>query len=80
MKIDQSLVAGLGVNEQDTAIVRATIELAHNLGLVVVAVGVETDAQLEALAILGCDRAQGYLFAPPLPPDQLITWLERGTD
>ena len=80
VKIDQSLVAGLGVNEQDTAIVRATIELAHNLGLVVVAVGVETDAQLEALAILGCDRAQGYLFAPPLPPDQLITWLERGTD
>ena len=77
VKIDQSLVGGLGVDEQDTAIVRATIDLAHNLGLVVVAVGVETDAQLEALAILGCDRAQGYLFAPPLPAEQLVTWLEQ---
>ena len=77
VKIDQSLIGGLGVDEQDTAIVRATIDLAHNLGLLVVAVGVETDAQLEALAILGCDRAQGYLFAPPLPAAQLVTWLEQ---
>jgi EAL domain-containing protein (putative c-di-GMP-specific phosphodiesterase class I) len=78
VKIDQSLVAGLGVHEQDTAIVRATIELAHQLGLIVVAVGVETDEQLEALAILGCDRAQGYLFAPPQPADELLAWLASG--
>jgi len=71
VKIDRSLVGGLGINEQDTAIVRATVELAHNLGLVVTAVGVENEEQLEALGILGCDRAQGYLFAPPLPADQL---------
>jgi diguanylate cyclase (GGDEF)-like protein/PAS domain S-box-containing protein len=71
VKIDRSLVGGLGINEQDTAIVRATVELAHNLGLVVTAVGVENEEQLEALGILGCDRAQGYLFAAPLPADQL---------
>lgn len=70
VKIDRSLIAGLGTNEHDTAIVRATIELAHNLGLTVVAVGVEFEEQLEMLQILGCDRAQGYLFAPPLPPDE----------
>jgi diguanylate cyclase (GGDEF)-like protein/PAS domain S-box-containing protein len=70
VKIDRSLIAGLGVNEHDTAIVRATVELAHNLGLTVVAVGVETDVQLEYLQHLGCDRAQGYHFAPALPADQ----------
>ncbi len=69
VKIDRSLIQGLGTNEQDTAIVRATIELAHNLGLTVVAVGVEYEEQLDMLQILGCDRAQGYLFAPPLPPE-----------
>jgi EAL domain-containing protein (putative c-di-GMP-specific phosphodiesterase class I) len=71
VKIDQSLVAGLGVHENDTAIVRATVELAHTLGLDVCAVGVETDEQLEALGILGCDRAQGYLFAPAMAADDL---------
>jgi diguanylate cyclase (GGDEF)-like protein/PAS domain S-box-containing protein len=72
VKIDRSLVAGLGSSEQDTAIVRATIELAHNLGLTVVAVGVETDEQLDMLQLLGCDRAQGYLFAPPVAADQFV--------
>lgn len=69
VKIDRTLIAGLATDEQDTAIVRATVELAHNLGLIVVAVGVETSGQLEALQVLGCDRAQGYLYAPPLSPD-----------
>ncbi len=77
VKIDRSLVAGIGLDEHDTAIVRATIELAHNLGLTVTAVGVETEEQLEALGILGCDRAQGYLFAPALPADQLLTRLRQ---
>jgi diguanylate cyclase (GGDEF)-like protein/PAS domain S-box-containing protein len=71
VKIDRSLVGGLGLNEQDTAIVRATVELAHNLGLVVTAVGVENEEQLDALGILGCDRAQGYLFGPPVPSELL---------
>ena len=64
---------GLLVNEHDTAIVRATIDLAHNLGLIVVAVGVETDEQLEYLRLLGCDRAQGYYFAAPVPAEQFAT-------
>ncbi len=79
VKIDRTLVAGLGIDEQDTAIVRATIELAHNLGLVVTAVGVENEEQLEALGILGCDRAQGYLFAPAVPADQLGTVMTGGS-
>ncbi len=78
VKIDRSLVAGLGIDDQDTAIVRATIELAHNLGLVVTAVGVENEEQLEALGILGCDRAQGYLFAPAVPADQLGAVMSGG--
>ena len=57
---------------------RATIELAHSLGLVVVAVGVESQAQLDALAILGCDHAQGYLFSAPVAPDDLLGQLELG--
>jgi EAL domain-containing protein (putative c-di-GMP-specific phosphodiesterase class I) len=75
VKIDRSLISGLGLNEHDTAIVRATVELAHNLGLIVVAVGVETDEQLEYLELLGCDRAQGYHFAPALPPEQFAEHL-----
>ena len=78
VKIDQSLVAGLGLHEHDTAIVRATVELAHNLGLSVIAVGVETEEQLEALGFLGCDRAQGYLYSPALPADQLAVRLREG--
>jgi len=73
VKIDRSLIQGLGSNEHDTAIVRATIELAHNLGLVVVAVGVEFEEQLEMLQILGCDRAQGYLFSAPVPPESFAS-------
>jgi diguanylate cyclase (GGDEF)-like protein/PAS domain S-box-containing protein len=78
VKIDRELIRGLGLDEQDTAIVRATIELAHNLGLVVVAVGVENEEQLEMLQLLECDRVQGYLFAPAVAPDEFVTRVERG--
>jgi diguanylate cyclase (GGDEF)-like protein/PAS domain S-box-containing protein len=70
VKIDRSLIAGLGEDERDTAVVRATIELARDLGLTVVAVGVEYDHQLELLGELGCELAQGYLFSPPVAPDE----------
>lgn len=70
VKIDRSLIAGLGEDERDTAVVRATIELARDLGLTVVGVGVETERQLEVLADLGCQLAQGYLFSPPVGPDE----------
>lgn len=78
VKIDRSLISGLGVNEHDTAIVRATVELAHNLGLTVIAVGVENDEQLEYLQLLGCDRAQGYYFAPPVPADEFADKVTSG--
>ncbi len=57
---------------------RATIELAHNLGLIVVAVGVESDEQLEMLQLLECDRVQGYLFAPPVAPDEFVSRVQGG--
>ena len=78
VKIDRSLIAGLGVDDRDTAIVRATIELAHTLKLTVVAVGVENQGQLDHLTGLGCDQAQGFLFSLPVDPEQLRADLEAG--
>jgi diguanylate cyclase (GGDEF)-like protein len=75
VKIDRSFVAGLGTDVSDTAIVRSVIDLAHALSLQVVAEGVEQPEQLDALQSLGCDVAQGYLFAPPLPTEDLLPWL-----
>jgi diguanylate cyclase (GGDEF)-like protein/PAS domain S-box-containing protein len=70
VKIDRGLIAGLGVDQEDTAIVRATIELGHSLNLLVVAVGVETEEQLEFLRMLECDRAQGFFYLPAVPADE----------
>ena len=78
LKIDQAFVGGLGRDASDTAIVRSVIDLAHALGLTVVAEGVETAEQAAHLRRLGCDLAQGYYFARPLPPDELDALLERG--
>jgi EAL domain-containing protein (putative c-di-GMP-specific phosphodiesterase class I) len=64
-------------NENDAIIVRSTIDLAHNLGLKVVAEGVEDQETLQLLAILGCDTAQGYLFAQPMPPEAFSRWLSE---
>jgi diguanylate cyclase (GGDEF)-like protein/PAS domain S-box-containing protein len=71
LKIDRSFVAGLGISREDTAIVGATVGLAHALGLLVVAEGVETAQQLTLLRNAGCDRAQGFFFSPPLPAEQI---------
>ena len=67
LKIDQSFVSGLGITPVDTAIVSATITLAHTLGITVVAEGVETSDQRDRLLALACDRAQGYYFSKPIP-------------
>jgi len=75
LKIDKSFVGDLGRNSDDDAIVRGTIALAHGLGMNVVAEGVETQAQLRFLAQHGCNIAQGYLFAKPLPADEIRHWL-----
>ena len=76
VKIDQSFVRGLGSVQEDERIVSAVINLAENLGLRSIAEGVETDEQLQFLRELGCDQAQGYLFARPTPVadiDQLVS-------
>ena len=71
LKIDRSFVDGLGDDPEDTAIVTAIISLGRALGLRVVAEGVETERQLAELRRLGCDRAQGFMFARPGPAGQL---------
>jgi EAL domain-containing protein (putative c-di-GMP-specific phosphodiesterase class I) len=75
VKIDRSFVLGMAEDENDAVIVRSTIDLARNLGLEVVAEGVETEAVLANLAQLRCDVAQGYLLSRPLPAGQLADWL-----
>jgi Amt family ammonium transporter len=71
LKIDRSFVDGLGREPEDTAIVMAVLGMANSLGLSVVAEGVETEEQLEALRDLGCTTAQGFLFARPEPADSV---------
>ncbi|MFQ5469609.1 MAG: EAL domain-containing protein [Gammaproteobacteria bacterium] len=75
LKIDKSFVTSMATNKSDYAIVRSTIELAHNLDLEVVAEGVETEETFDLLSKLGCDTAQGYLFSKPVPQEDLIEWL-----
>jgi EAL domain-containing protein (putative c-di-GMP-specific phosphodiesterase class I) len=61
----------------DVVIVRSTIELVHNIGLTVVAEGVEEEATLKILVDDGCDVAQGYFFSRPCPAQELTTWLNN---
>jgi len=75
LKIDKSFVENLGANEEDAAIVRSTIDLAHSLGIVVVAEGVESEDVLSRLTALGCDLAQGYCLAHPAAPEDVTAWL-----
>jgi EAL domain-containing protein (putative c-di-GMP-specific phosphodiesterase class I) len=76
LKIDRSFVADLtAAGSRASILVRAAIELAHNLGLTVVAEGVEdAETQLQ-LTALGCDQVQGFHLARPMPPAELLTWL-----
>jgi len=71
LKIDKSFVDGLGILETDEAIVAAIVQLSKALGLVVLAEGVETPAQLERVAALGCDLYQGYLMSRPVSAEQI---------
>ena len=78
LKIDRSFVTGMTADESDRAIVRSTIDLGHNLGLTVVAEGVETQALWEELRRLGSDVAQGWFVAHPAPADEVTPLLRPG--
>ena len=77
LKIDKSFVLRMDQDPDDAAIVRPTIDLGHNLGLVVAAEGVENERTLSMLHAFGCDLAQGYLIARPMPASDFPAWLER---
>ncbi|HWP20441.1 MAG TPA: EAL domain-containing protein [Burkholderiaceae bacterium] len=77
LKIDRSFVRDLGVRHESAAVVTAIIALARSLGLRVVAEGVETLLQMEALNRLGCGIMQGFLFSKPLPAEQIEQWLHQ---
>jgi EAL domain-containing protein (putative c-di-GMP-specific phosphodiesterase class I) len=80
IKIDKSFVMEMAVDASDAAIVRSTIDLAHNLGLRVVAEGVESEDAWRQLEALGCDYAQGYYLSRPLPSDAATRLIrDRGT-
>jgi diguanylate cyclase (GGDEF)-like protein len=79
VKIDQSFVQGLETDPEDQRIVSAVVDLASNLGLRSIAEGVETKGQLDRLREFGCDQAQGYLFAQPLPPNDVAMALQHST-
>ena len=76
IKIDRSFVTHMTVDESDMVIVRSTIDLAHNMGLKVVAEGIEDEATYQLLGRLHCDLAQGYYICHPLPAQKLLDWLQ----
>jgi len=78
LKLDRRLVADLDRDERSRAIVAAVVGLAQSLGMKVTGEGIETAEQLAKLRELGCDQGQGFIFVPPLPPDELVIFLERG--
>lgn len=75
LKIDKTFVLGLSENARDALLVKSTIDLAHSLGLKIVAEGVETAEVLALLAGMGCDMAQGYFIARPMPMADLLAFL-----
>jgi EAL domain-containing protein (putative c-di-GMP-specific phosphodiesterase class I) len=76
LKIDRTFITNLGEHTDD-AIVRSVIDLGHNLGLSVVAEGIETAKALDKLKHLGCDLAQGYFISRPLPAGEFMAWRQR---
>jgi EAL domain-containing protein (putative c-di-GMP-specific phosphodiesterase class I) len=75
LKIDRSFVTDMLAAGSDSVLVRSSIDLGHNLGLVVVAEGVEDSQTMAALGVLGCDVVQGYHLARPMPAEALTRWL-----
>jgi diguanylate cyclase (GGDEF)-like protein len=76
LKVDRSFVSGMNQNRGNQTIVRSTIDLGKQLGLKVTAEGVETVAELRALAAMGCDEIQGYYLAKPMRASEVVSWVE----
>jgi diguanylate cyclase len=79
LKIDRSFVMDMNQNESDHVLVQSAVDLGHNLGLHVVAEGVEDATTREALVAMGCDLVQGYQIRRPASADDLETWLSTVT-
>jgi diguanylate cyclase (GGDEF)-like protein/PAS domain S-box-containing protein len=79
VKVDKSFVIGMAANEDDAVIVHSTVDLAHNLGLKVVAEGVESRDILDRLTAMGCDAAQGFFISRPVPAEELTRWLAESS-
>jgi EAL domain-containing protein (putative c-di-GMP-specific phosphodiesterase class I) len=77
LKIDRSFVINMATDPVDAVLVRSAVTLAHSLGLRVVAEGVENGGSLEFLRAMGCDLAQGYFIARPMPLAELLAYLGR---
>lgn len=77
LKIDRSFINQVGIDHRKTAIVQTIVNLAHNIGLDVVAEGVETAEQAERLKVMGCDHGQGFLFAKPMDVEKVEVWIEQ---
>jgi len=77
LKIDKSFVMGMALDDNDATIVRSTIDLAHNIGLRVVAEGVEDKRTYEMLEELHCDAVQGYYISRPVTPEELLRWAQQ---
>ena len=75
IKVDRAFVVGMDDSDDQRAVVDFVISLGHRLGLTVVAEGIETEAAAAALATMGCDQGQGYLFSRPVPAEQFEGWL-----
>jgi diguanylate cyclase len=80
LKVDRSFVSHMTSNPSDATIVRSTVDLGRNLGLRVVAEGVEDRATWQELDALGCDAIQGYYISKPMPVDDLTRWLNQVRD
>jgi EAL domain-containing protein (putative c-di-GMP-specific phosphodiesterase class I) len=76
IKIDRSFVTGMSEESENISIVRPIIELGHNMGLEVVAEGVEDQATWDALVNLGCDVAQGFHVCPPMMAAEFADWFQ----
>ena len=78
IKVDRTFVQGVGTDAKDTAITANVISLAHALGLIAIAEGIESEEQLASMRRLGCDQAQGYVFARPAPAAEIEALLAGG--